>query len=175
MGEVASSANCRTMISSAARAFCTRALDSGNHVGAPLNSIEDGSEGNDLALAILTSIGAHDLAQLLRFDAETWQGGYAKQTDIVVGDNRIQARKQVASFRSVGDIHALDHERNICLGKLLYKVVAVSVQAIEDAEIRPLAPRLALRLPQIADQIGPFGRPVLENDCGHGRRRHFEP
>ena len=86
------------------------------------------------------------------------QGGDAKQADVVAsGNDRVEAGEQIAGFGRVGDVHALDDERNVGLGKFLDDFIPLIVRAVEDAEVRPFALRLLLHVADVADQIGAFG------------------
>ncbi len=122
-------------------------------------------ERNDLGFAIVAGDGAHGLAQLLGIDVEAGQSGNAKQADVVSGGHdRVQAGKQVARFGSVGDVHALDDERNIGFGQFVDDVVAMEVRAVENAEVGPFAFRFSLRVANGGDEIGTLGVPAGEND-----------
>ncbi len=110
------------------------------NIGAAVDSVERGEKGDDVGLAVVARYGSHDLAKLLGVYLKTRQCRYAKQADVVAGgDDGVQAGKQIASLGRVGNVHALDDERDISLGQLLDDFVAVEVQAVENAEIGPLA------------------------------------
>ena len=80
----------------------------------------------------------------------------------------IQAGKQVARFGSVGDIHAFDNKRDVSLGKLLHRFIAMRVRAVKDSEVGPFAFRFssALIAGRLRDRASEPCQ--LKNDCCHG-------
>src|ERR1700722_4559016 len=115
-------------------------LHSSENIGSPIDSVERGRKGDDLALPIVAGNGSHHLAQLLGIYPKPRQRRNAKQADIIAGgQDRVQASKQGARLRSIGDVHALNDEGDSCLGQLMDDVVALVVRAVEDAEVGPLA------------------------------------
>ena len=172
-------------MSSAARAFACApadlfagALHGGEHGGATIDLVKRGGKRDDAGFAVVPGNGAHGLAKLLGIDVEAWQSGDAKQAHIVAGGyDRVQAGKQVARFGSVGDVHALDDERDIGLGQLMDDLVAMKVRAVEDAEVGPFASGFSLRVANGADQVGALGVSAGENDHLHraaeNRRARF--
>ena len=132
--------------------FFAGALNGGENIRTSVDPVECGGKRDDLGFSIVPGYGPHDLAKLFGIYVKSWQGGYAKQADVVAGgDDRVQAGKQVASFRSIGDVHALDDERNVGFGQFLHDFVAVEVRAVENAEVGPFAFRFFLRIPDGTD------------------------
>ena len=89
---------------------------------------------------------------------ESRQRSHSEQADVISRRNhRVEASKKVADFGGVGDIHALDHERNILFSQFADDVIAMKMLPVQDSEVRPFASRFLLRVADEADQIGPLG------------------
>ena len=113
--------------------FVASPLNGGKYGGSAFYPVDCGRERNDFALAILAGDGAHHLPQLFRGHLKTGQSRDPEQADIIAGGHHsAKAGKKVASLGRVGDIHALDDERNVGLGEFLHNVVALVMRAIED-------------------------------------------
>ena len=101
------------------------------------------------------------------------QGRDPEQADIVSGRNyRVEAGEEIAGLGSVGDVHALDDEWNVGLGKFLDDFIPLIVRAVEDAEVRPLALRLPLHVADATDDVRTFG--ILRSKDGREDRRTRE-
>ena len=162
---------------SASRAFASRRRISSRvfrtaakNFRTAFDPVEGGREWNDLGFPILARNGAQNLPQLFRIHVKAWQSGHTKQADVIAsGNDGVEAGEQIASLGCVRNIHALDDEGNVGFRKFVHNLVALVVRAVEDTEVRPLAPRLLLRIADIAGEIGAFGVFTGKNDHGNGR------